>query len=138
MVTGQPYMVIRYGGKQVRDNIHVWEPVNAFWHFAQSPGSGAVYNIGGGRHANCSMAEAIAVCERLTGRPMNGLSPTRPGRAIISDGFRTLGGSNLTTRGGGIATISNQFWPRLSTDKHGDLDPYDICQLSAFAGDVIP
>jgi CDP-paratose 2-epimerase len=30
-----------------------------------------VYNIGGGRHSLCSMLEAIAICERLTGRPMN-------------------------------------------------------------------
>ena len=70
-VTGQPYTVLGYGGKQVRDNIHSWDLINAFWHFVQSPRTGAVYNIGGGRHANCSMLEAIAVCERLTGRPMN-------------------------------------------------------------------
>jgi CDP-paratose 2-epimerase len=70
-VTGQPYTVLGYGGKQVRDNIHSWDLVNAFWHFVQSPRTGAVYNIGGGRRANCSMLEAIAVCERLTGRPMN-------------------------------------------------------------------
>ena len=70
-VTGQPYTVLGYGGKQVRDNIHSWDLVNAFWHFVRSPRSGAVYNIGGGRHANCSMLEAISVCERLTGRPMN-------------------------------------------------------------------
>ena len=70
-VTGQPYTVFGYEGKQVRDNIHSWDLVNAFWHFVQSPRAGAVYNIGGGRHANCSMLEAIAVCERLTGRPMN-------------------------------------------------------------------
>ena len=70
-VTGQPYTVLGYGGKQVRDNIHSWDLVNAFWHFVRSPRAGAVYNIGGGRHANCSMLEAISVCERLTGRPMN-------------------------------------------------------------------
>jgi CDP-paratose 2-epimerase len=70
-VTEQPYTVLGYGGKQVRDNIHSWDLVNAFWHFVQSPRTGAVYNIGGGRHANCSMLEAIALCERLTGRPMN-------------------------------------------------------------------
>lgn len=70
-VTGQPYTVFGYSGKQVRDNIHSWDLVNAFWHFVQDPQVGAVYNIGGGRHANCSMLEAIAACERLTGRPMN-------------------------------------------------------------------
>jgi len=50
-VTGQPYTVLGYGGKQVRDNIHSWDLVNAFWHFVRSPQAGAVYNIGGGRYA---------------------------------------------------------------------------------------
>ncbi len=70
-VTGEPYTVFGYKGKQVRDNIHSWDLVNAFWHFMQAPRAGAVYNIGGSRHSNCSMIEAIASCERLTGRPMN-------------------------------------------------------------------
>jgi CDP-paratose 2-epimerase len=70
-VSGQPYKVLGYKGKQVRDNIHSFDLVNAFWQFFQKPRSGEVYNIGGGRHANCSMLEAIALCEELTGRPMN-------------------------------------------------------------------
>jgi CDP-paratose 2-epimerase len=70
-VTGDPYTVLGYQGKQVRDNIHSYDLVNAFWHFVQAPRAGAVYNIGGSRHSNCSMLEAIAACERLTGKPMN-------------------------------------------------------------------
>ena len=70
-VTGEPYTVLGYQGKQVRDNIHSHDLVNAFWHYLQAPRPGAVYNIGGGRHANCSILEAIAACERLTGHPMN-------------------------------------------------------------------
>lgn len=70
-VTGDPYTVFGYKGKQVRDNIHSADLVNAFWHVFQAPKSGAVYNIGGARHSNCSMLEAIAMCEELTGRPMN-------------------------------------------------------------------
>ena len=69
-VTGTPYRVFGYKGKQVRDNIHSFDLVNAFWHVFQTPRSAEVYNIGGGRHSNCSMAEAIAKAERLTGRPM--------------------------------------------------------------------
>lgn len=69
-VTGAPYTVLGYKGKQVRDNIHAFDLVNAFWHFIQAPRSGAVYNIGGSRHSNCSMLEAITICEQLTGRPM--------------------------------------------------------------------
>jgi CDP-paratose 2-epimerase len=70
-ITGTPYTVFGYKGKQVRDNIHSYDLVNAFWHFFLSPRSGEVYNMGGGRHSNCSMLEAISICERLTGRPMN-------------------------------------------------------------------
>ena len=70
-VTDQSYTVFGYKGKQVRDNIHARDLVEAFWVFFQRPTSGQVFNIGGGRHANCSMLEAIALTERLTGRPMN-------------------------------------------------------------------
>jgi CDP-paratose 2-epimerase len=65
-----PYQVFGYGGKQVRDNIHSYDLVSAFWHFFQSPRAGEVYNIGGGRHSNCSVLEAIAVCEEIDGRRM--------------------------------------------------------------------
>ena len=70
-ITGEPYTVLGYKGKQVRDNIHSYDLVNAFWHFFQSPRVGEVYNIGGGRYANCSMLEAVAQCERITGKTMN-------------------------------------------------------------------
>src|SRR6266850_2899373 len=67
-VTDTPYVVFGYRGKQVRDNIHSFDLVNAFWHFFEMPRSGEVYNIGGGRHCNCSMLEAIERCQSLTGR----------------------------------------------------------------------
>ena len=67
-VTGAPYSVLGYKGKQVRDNIHSSDLVDAFWEFFQKPGVGKIYNIGGGRHANCSIIEAFAICEKLTGR----------------------------------------------------------------------
>jgi CDP-paratose 2-epimerase len=70
-VTGRPYTVFGYKGKQVRDNIHSHDLVNAIWHFFQAPRAGAVYNIGGGRYANCSMLEAIALCEAAAGRKLN-------------------------------------------------------------------
>ena len=68
--TGQPYTVLGYKGKQVRDNIHSRDLVEAFWHFFKAPRSGEVYNIGGGRHCNCSMLEAIEMCDQITGRPL--------------------------------------------------------------------
>jgi CDP-paratose 2-epimerase len=70
-IRGDAYTVLGYQGKQVRDNIHAHDLVNAFWQFIMRPRAGEVYNIGGGTHLNCSMIEAIELCERLTGRPMN-------------------------------------------------------------------
>ncbi|HPO87634.1 MAG TPA: NAD-dependent epimerase, partial [Candidatus Hydrogenedentes bacterium] len=53
------------------DNIHSDDLVECFWRFFQSPRSAAVYNIGGSRHSNCSMREAIALCEEISGKKMN-------------------------------------------------------------------
>ncbi|NQU38470.1 MAG: NAD-dependent epimerase/dehydratase family protein [Lentisphaerae bacterium] len=69
-VTGAPYTVFGYKGKQVRDNIHSHDLVNMFWHFIQHPRPGEVYNAGGSRHSNCSMLEGIRLCEDLSGREM--------------------------------------------------------------------
>jgi CDP-paratose 2-epimerase len=70
-VTGEPYTVFGYGGRQVRDNIHSADLVRAFDAFRRAPRAAAVYNIGGGRHSNCSMIEAIALCEEIAGRSLN-------------------------------------------------------------------
>ena len=64
-ITGQPYQVFGYQGKQVRDNIHSYDLVNAFYHFYQAPRVAEVYNIGGSRFSNCSMLEAIKECEAI-------------------------------------------------------------------------
>jgi CDP-paratose 2-epimerase len=68
VVTNTPYTVYGYKGKQVRDNIHSQDLVNAFYRFYLRPRCGEVYNIGGSRHSNCSMREAIAICEQLAGK----------------------------------------------------------------------
>lgn len=70
-VTGDPYTVFGYDGKQVRDNIHSHDVVSALEAFHRAPRAGAVYNLGGGRESNCSMREAIAACERISGNEMN-------------------------------------------------------------------
>ena len=69
-VSGKPYRVFGYKGKQVRDNIHSDDLVEAMWQFFQAPRAGEVYNIGGGRHSNCSMLEAIQLCEEISGRKL--------------------------------------------------------------------
>jgi CDP-paratose 2-epimerase len=70
-ITGDPYTVFGYGGKQVRDNIHSADLVAAFEAFHRAPRRASVYNIGGGRASNCSMLEAIELCEQIAGRPLN-------------------------------------------------------------------
>jgi len=70
-ITGTPYTIFGYKGKQVRDNIHSFDLVNMFWNYHQRPRPAAVYNAGGGRHSNCSMIEAIRAAERITGKKMN-------------------------------------------------------------------
>lgn len=70
-VTGQAYTIFGYKGKQVRDNIHAQDIAAAFYTFFQNPRCGEVYNIGGGRFANCSILEAIRLCEEITGQKMN-------------------------------------------------------------------
>jgi CDP-paratose 2-epimerase len=69
--SGTPYRVFGYKAKQVRDNIHSSDLVSAFWEFLRRPQVAKVYNIGGGRHANCSMLEAIALSEEIAGRKLN-------------------------------------------------------------------
>ncbi len=68
--TGTPYKIFGYKGKQVRDNIHSADLIAAFYEFFKAPRSGEVYNMGGGRFSNCSMLEAIQMCEEISGKPM--------------------------------------------------------------------
>ena len=67
---GRRYTVFGYKGKQVRDNIHSHDLVGAFLHFFRKPRSGEVYNMGGGRHSNCSMLEAIDLCQEISGQKL--------------------------------------------------------------------
>jgi CDP-paratose 2-epimerase len=69
-VTETPYKIFGYKRKQVRDNIHSSDLVHAFHQFFKQPRSGEVYNIGGGRRSNCSMLEAIDLCEGITSKPL--------------------------------------------------------------------
>jgi CDP-paratose 2-epimerase len=69
--TGRPYTVMGYKGKQVRDNIHSSDLVRCFERVFRAPRAGEVYNIGGGRDSNCSMLEAIELCQEITGRELH-------------------------------------------------------------------
>lgn len=65
IANGIPYTIFGYKGKQVRDNIHSYDLVNAFYSFYQNPRAGEVYNMGGSRHSNTSMLEAIEKTEMI-------------------------------------------------------------------------
>ncbi len=80
LVEGRPYTIFGYKGKQVRDNIHSEDLVNAFQCFHQNPRPGALYNIGGSRHSNCSILEAIEFLQTKTGKTLH---------YTISDASRT-------------------------------------------------
>lgn len=67
IITGRKYNIFGYKGKQVRDNIHAYDLINAFYNFYLNPKSGEVYNIGGARFANVSILEAIKKIENISG-----------------------------------------------------------------------
>jgi len=69
--SGQRYTVSGYKGKQVQDNIHSADLVEAFWQFFKSPRQDTVYNIGGGRNANCSVLEAIEFPQEICGKRLD-------------------------------------------------------------------
>ncbi len=63
-----PYTIFGYKGKQVRDQIHCHDVINAFWHFAQNPRPGEVYNLGGGKANAASLLECVSMIEERTGK----------------------------------------------------------------------
>lgn len=68
IMIGRKYTIFGYKGKQVRDNIHASDLIDAFYEFYINPRYGEVYNIGGSRHANISLLEAIEKVEKLSGK----------------------------------------------------------------------
>jgi len=71
VITGRPYTVFGYRGKQVRDAIHSSDLINAFQLFFERPSVAEVYNIGGGRYSNCSVLEAIVLAEETAGKRLD-------------------------------------------------------------------
>jgi CDP-paratose 2-epimerase len=64
-VTGRPYTIFGYKGKQVRDQIHANDVVQLFLHFFRAPRCGEVYNLGGGRQNSISILETIEVLDAI-------------------------------------------------------------------------
>lgn len=67
---GRLYKVYGYKGKQVRDNIHSLDVARFIHAFIEKPRCGEVYNIGGGRDNTCSILEAFALAEEISGKKM--------------------------------------------------------------------
>lgn len=70
IMTGTPYTIFGYKGKQVRDAIHSTDLIRAFDEFYRAPRIAEVYNIGGGRFSNCSMLEGIELGQKIAGREL--------------------------------------------------------------------
>ncbi|HEY9298347.1 MAG TPA: NAD-dependent epimerase/dehydratase family protein [Phormidium sp.] len=70
-VTGGTYKVFGYKGKQVRDNIHSYDVIQAFEAFRANPKPGEVYNLGGGRENSVSILEAFDLVNEITGRKID-------------------------------------------------------------------
>ena len=66
-ITGREYTIIGYKGKQVRDQIHSRDVINAFWEFAKNPRAGEVYNLGGGKANARSILEIVEMLEKEFG-----------------------------------------------------------------------
>ena len=64
------YNVFGYKGKQVRDNIHSSDVIQFMDLFIQNPRIAEVYNIGGGKENSCSIFEAFALAESISGKKM--------------------------------------------------------------------
>jgi len=61
---GKKYSIFGYKGKQVRDNMHSEDVVDAIWEFYKTKNNNGVYNIGGGRANSCSILETIDILKK--------------------------------------------------------------------------
>ncbi len=67
---GRTYNIYGYKGKQVRDNIHSFDVARFIDEFIKAPRVAEVYNLGGGKDNTCSILEAFALAESISGKPM--------------------------------------------------------------------
>jgi len=65
IANGETYTIFGYKGKQVRDNIHSFDLITAFYEYYKNPKKGEVYNMGGSRHSNTSIIEAVNKIEKV-------------------------------------------------------------------------
>lgn len=63
------YFINGFKGKQVRDNIHVYDIARFIEAFIMAPKYAEVYNLGGGKENSCSILEAFSITEKYSGKP---------------------------------------------------------------------
>ena len=135
-VTGEPYTVFGYGGKQVRDNLHSADlvaRVRGLPRAARAPA--AVYNIGGGPREQLLDARGDRALRadrrprRSTGRSSDEAADRRP--PLVDQRPRRRSGA--TTRAGGSSTTSRRSCAR-STSRTSSAGARAVVKLSV----VIP
>ncbi len=75
-----PYTIFGYNGKQVRDNLHSRDLVEAFLCYHTNPKPGEVYNIGGGAKNSVSIIEAIDIINKISGKSWQNYSISEDAR----------------------------------------------------------
>lgn len=70
-VNGKPYTIFGYKGKQVRDQIHSYDVINALYEFYKNPRKGEAYNIGGTKQNSASILEIVEILEKEFGHKLN-------------------------------------------------------------------
>ncbi|MBU0667082.1 MAG: NAD-dependent epimerase/dehydratase family protein [Nanoarchaeota archaeon] len=70
-VTGKPYTIFGYKGKQVRDQIHSRDVVAVFYEFYKNPKQGVAYNLGGCKENSISILEVIDLLDKDFGLKLN-------------------------------------------------------------------
>ena len=75
-VTGRPYTIWGYKGKQVRDQIHSCDVARLFLEFYRNPRCGEVYNLGGGRQNSLSILETIDLLANMGFQLTHDYNPT--------------------------------------------------------------
>jgi len=123
IITGKKYTIFGYKGKQVRDNIHSIDLINAFYNFYQKPRYGEVYNIGGSRFSNISLLEAISKVEKISGR-----------KSIVEYVDKNRIGDHIWY----ISSVEKfkKHYPNWKYNYDIDTTIDDICRNSAFAKKV--
>ena len=112
-VTGKPYRVFGYRGKQVRDNIHSHDLVSALGVF-QSPRPGEVYASAAAARPIVPCWKPLSCAKPSPGKIFPGLTSRKIAAVTTAGGSVTWPNSKSTTRRGVINTICVARWKKFA------------------------